>query len=175
VEVACPHCGSGLQLNRNLAGTTVSCPHCGGAVAVPDAPVRIARSRRSAAPPARKPRRKAAPFTFWLLGAQACIAVLGLSCLAGAFLRSGWHPPEWSYFRENPWILVAAGIGLLLAGWTVVYLPVLTSLGVAVFVLCVCGHSYVLHQSVDASRVLALTAAMLALWLALQHRRKVTG
>jgi len=175
VQVDCPSCGAGLELNRNLAGTKVSCPHCGGAVEVPEQ--RMRATARAASPPPRrsKGRRRAAPFTFWLLGAQACIALLGLSCLAGAFLRSGWDPPEWSYFRENTLLLVAVGFGLLLAGWLVIYLPVLASLGVAVFALCICGHTYVLHDAVDASRILALTVAMLALWLALQHRRKVAG
>lgn len=182
MDTDCPHCGTTLRLNLNLAGTTISCPRCGGKLVVPrperkaaaPVPERTAptpRKKREEPPAAPAGKRRPAPFTLWLLGVQATIALLGLSCLAGVFLREGWKPPEWSYFMENELVLVGAGIGLLLCGWAATYMPVLTSLGVATFVLCACAHHYVLAEGVDVSRVLALTVAMLGLWLALQHRR----
>ena len=40
-----------------------------------------------------------------------------------------------------------------------------------VLVMCACAHYYVLENEVDASRTLALALTMLAVFLALQHRR----
>jgi hypothetical protein len=114
-----------------------------------------------------------APFTLWLLAAQAALAILGLSCLAGAFFAGRWNPPAWSYFRESAMFLVPAGVGLLVLGWMASYLPTLATLLGAIFAMCACAHNYVVTGQIDASRTLALMLAMFALWSALQHRRAV--
>jgi DNA-directed RNA polymerase subunit RPC12/RpoP len=186
--VRCEGCGAELRLNPNLKGTQVSCPQCGARMMVPEEPPEPPEPRPrlqmeeepAPGPPPRSPPPREAPsrkklepparVTFWLLAAQTAIGLLGVSCLAGA-LVPGWEPPASTYFREPPALLVVVGVGLLVAGWLAHYLPVLATLGVAVFVLCATAHRYVVAHDVDASRTLALSAAMLALWLALQHRR----
>jgi len=160
---------------------TTSCPQCGVEIVVPlelepEDPPEIPPSLPPPpyipeAPQPQSRLKKPARYTLWLLGAQAALAVLGLSCVLGAFFHRRWQPPEWSYFRENEMLLLLVGVGLLLGGWLAHYLPVLTTLGVSVLVMCVCGHYYVLEHVVDASRTLALAVAMLAVFLALQHRR----
>lgn len=174
MEVTCGGCGAQLRLNPKLAGTTVSCPQCGAAVRVEGPPRRRAPAAEPApeAPPPPRPRLTLPlRFTLWLLGAQLVVAGIGLSCLAGAFLRKRWIPPPDSYFRENGMLLIVAGIALVVAGWIAHYMPVLTTLLVALFVLGACALHYWTAGNVDASRVVALAAAMFALWLALQHRR----
>lgn len=169
MEVVCGSCNATLRLNPKLAGMTTSCPQCGVEIVVPESPPEPPQAVDLTGPPRRlKPPDR---FTFWLLGAQATLAVLGLSCILGAFFHRRWEPPAWSYFRENEMLLLLVGVGLLLGGWLAHYLPVLTTLGVSVLVMCVCAHYYVLEHVVDASRTLALAVSMLALFLALQHRR----
>jgi len=169
MRVGCQSCGAELQLNPNLAGTTVSCPECGGSVTVPKRkPKPVAQETRTASTPKRK--RKLRP-SMWLYAAQLAVAVIGLSCLAGAFFGPGWRPPDWSYFAESPKWLMPAGIVFLILCWLVSIVPVLATLVSAVFVLCASAHAYVLSERIDASRTLALSVAMLALWCALQHRR----
>jgi lysine biosynthesis protein LysW len=164
VDVTCGKCGAGLRLNPNLQGTTVSCPRCGAAVQVP----RVTPRRREEAP--RGPRRFGASYTMWLLGAQTALAALGVSCVVGAF----YHPaglPQWSYLRESPYVLFGAGGAFFLAVWAAYHLPVLTTLLVSLLVLGACALRYLNAGTVDLSRTLALAVAMLALWLALSHRR----
>ena len=178
MEVACDSCGASLRLNPALEGTSVSCPQCGAKVKVPEAPAATPPPRRrlelepdEPEPMASRKLKLPLRFTLWLLGAQATLAILGLTCLAGAFYGDDWNPPEWSYFRENPLILAATGIALIAAGWLAHYLPVLTTLAVVLLVVGACSLYYLGAGRVDASRVIALSLAMLALWLALQHRR----
>jgi len=185
LEVLCGGCNATLKLNPKLAGMTTSCPQCGIEIIVPQAPLELEPDPLGPLPPhipeapqpLQQPRSKLkrpARVTLWLLGAQSMLAILGLSCVLGAFFHRRWQPPSWSYFHENEILLLLVGVGLLLGGWLAHYLPILTTLGVAVLVMCVCAHNYVLHSEVDASRTLALAGAMLALFLALQHRRALT-
>jgi len=181
LEVLCGSCDATLRLNPKLAGMTTSCPQCGVEIVVPEAPLKLEPDPHGPLPPhiPEAPQRQSrlkrpARFTLWLLGAQAALAVLGLSCVLGAFFHRRWEPPEWSYFRENEMLLLLVGVGLLLGGWLAHYLPILTTLGVSVLVMCVCGHYYVLENVVDASRTLALAVAMLAVFLAMQHRRALS-
>lgn len=163
-------------MNPNLAGADIPCPSCGAGVRVPEA--RSGRKRAKAAPPPpppnkRKRRRIREPYSAWLFAAQTVIVLLGLATLTGAFFQKSWNPPVWSFFRENPLVLVAVGVGLLVAAGVARALPVLTTLGTAVVTLGACALHYRIASEVDASRVLALAGAMLALWLALQHKRAV--
>lgn len=188
MEVICGGCDATLKLNPKLAGMTTSCPQCGVEIVVPQAPLELeddplepSRPLPPHVPEApdysgvpKKKLKKPARITLWLLGAQSTLAILGLTCVLAAFFHRRWEPPEWSYFRENEMLLLLVGVGLLLGGWLAHYLPILTTLGVSVLVMCVCAHNYVLHHQVDASRTLALAMAMLALFLALQHRRALT-
>jgi hypothetical protein len=179
LEVLCGSCNATLRLNPKLAGMTTSCPQCGVEIVVPEAPLEPEPDPYAPSPPhvAEAPQRKLkrpARFTLWLLGAQSALAILGLSCVLGAFFHRRWQPPSSSYFCENEMLLLLVGVGLLLGGWLAHYLPVLMTLGVAVLVMCVCAHHYVLENEVDASRTLALAITMLALFLAMQHRRALT-
>ena len=176
MKVPCDACGAELRLNPKLKGTQVSCPQCGARMTVPE---RAPAPREPApAPPRRaapeKPRtlKKPARVTLWLLAAQGVLGALGVSCLIGAFF-SGWKPPDHTYFRMGTTVLFLAGAGLLVAGWLAHYLPVITTLLSALFVIGACADAYRGTGVVDASRALALSAAMLALWLALQHRRSI--
>jgi hypothetical protein len=169
LEIPCGNCGAELRLNPNLAGLTVSCPSCGAAVVVPKA----SRERAPEPGPAerpRPPRRFTRPYTLWLLGAQTALLALALSCLAGVFFRN-WPQPEWSYLRESRYVLLGAGLALLLAVWAAYHLPVLVTLAAALAAIGACASRYAAAGAVDASRSLALSVAMLALWLALAHRR----
>jgi hypothetical protein len=190
LEVLCGSCNATLKLNPKLAGMTTSCPQCGVEIVVPlelepddphEPPVELPPPPHVPEAPdfdlGEAPKKKLKPparYTLWLLGAQSTLAILGLTCVLGAFFHRRWQPPEWSYFRENEILLLLVGVGLLLGGWLAHYLPVLTTLGVAILVMCVCAHNFVLHDEVDASRMLALAMAMLALFLALQHRRALS-
>ncbi|HEX5136915.1 MAG TPA: hypothetical protein VFY93_08090 [Planctomycetota bacterium] len=169
MDVACGKCGAGLRLNPNLAGTTVSCPRCGAPIAVPRA-AREAPRRLEEADRPRTPRRFGATYTLWLLGAQAALAVLGLSCLVGVF-RPSADRPAWSYLSEDKYALAGAGALLLLAVWAAYHFPVLTTLATALLAIGVCALRYVDAAAVDVTRTAALVVAMLALWLALNHRR----
>ncbi len=175
MEIPCGSCGAELRLNPNLQGTTVSCPRCGAAVPVPKGTTSPAAAPRPAprrdaaqAPPA--PRRYGARYTFWLLGAQAALALLGVSCLVGAFRRAGGDP-AWSYLRENPFALLGAGAFFVFAVWAAARVPVLATLVAALAVLAACAWRFSEAGRVDLSRTIALSVAMLALWLALSHRR----
>lgn len=172
MEVACGSCGAELRLNPNLQGTTVSCPRCGAAVAVPRGLAPRPAPRAGEAERPRAPRRFGIRYTFWLLGAQAALGALGVSCFAGAFHRA-WDQPEWSYVREDPYALVGAGAFFFFAVWAAYHVPVLTTLVGALAALAACAWRFSETGTVDASRVIALSVAMLALWLALSHRRAV--
>ena len=182
MEVLCGSCEATLRLNPKLAGMTTSCPQCGVEIVVPEAPLELEPDPLGPLPPhvaeaplsRQQPQRKLkrpARFTLWLLGAQSALAILGLSCVLGAFFHRRWQPPSSSYFFENEMLLLVVGVCLLVGGWLAHYLPILTTLVVAVLVMCACAHYYVLENAVDASRTLALAGAMLAVFLALQHRR----
>lgn len=165
MDVACGACGAELRLNPNLGGTTVSCPQCGAPVPVPKAaPRREAAERPSA------PRRFGPRYTLWLLGAQAALGALALSCFAGAFHRA-WDKPQWSYLKESPLALAGAGVFFCAAIWAAYHVPVLATLAAALAALAACAWRFSEAGSVDVSRALALAVAMLALWLALSHRR----
>jgi hypothetical protein len=116
------------------------------------------------------PRRFGTPYTFWLLGAQAALALLGGTCLVGAFHRA-WDLPEWSFVKEPAIPLVGAGAFFFFAVWAAARVPVLTTLVAALAVLAACAWRFYETGTVDASRAIALLVAMLALWLALSHRR----
>jgi hypothetical protein len=186
LEVLCGNCNATLRLNPKLAGMTTSCPQCGVEIVVPlelepddpsESPPSLApppHVPEAPQPPSQRKLKRPARFTLWLLGAQSTLAILGLTCVLGAFFHRRWQPPDWSYFRENEILLLLVGVGLLLGGWLAHYLPILTTLGVSVLVMCVCAHNYVLHSEVDASRTLALAMSMLALFLAMQHRRALS-
>jgi hypothetical protein len=170
MEVRCAGCGATLDVNPNLAGTRISCPSCGAGVAVPE-PLPTAPRRRAeaapAAPPPRIPRPE--PYSAWLFSAQAALAALGAACLVGALGKGDW--PPWSFLETNPFALVGVGVGFLVLAGVARRLPVSTTLLAACLVLAACALHYREEREVDASRVLALGTAMLALWLALQHRR----
>ncbi|MCK6458350.1 MAG: hypothetical protein L6Q95_00470 [Planctomycetes bacterium] len=169
MDVACGKCGAGLRLNPNLAGTTVSCPRCGAPVAVPRAAPAAPRRSEEADRP-RTPRRFGASYTMWLLGAQAALGALGISCLVGVFRRSA-DRPAWSYLGEDKYALAGAGALFLLAVWAAYHFPVLTTLVAALLAIGACAWRYTEAGSVDVTRTAALAVAMLALWLALNHRR----
>lgn len=142
-------------------------------MAVPrEVPAERPAPRRSQGERPRTPRRFGPTYSFWLLGAQAALFVLGLSCLLGGFHALG-EPPEWSYLRENQYALLGAGGVFFLLVWAAYHLPVLTTLVGALAVLAACAWRFSEKGTVDASRTLALAVAMLALWLALSHRRAV--
>jgi DNA-directed RNA polymerase subunit RPC12/RpoP len=188
--VTCTECGAELRLNPKLAGTAVSCPQCGERVQVPkgEAAVRVrakARPRlqiedpdpapareRTRAPAPAAPKRPHEPFTFWMLAAQAVLFLLALSCVWGGFRVGGWEPPHWSYFAEHEFALIGAAVALVFTGFMVRYLPVTSSLG-GVLVVCAgifLGHQFAGHK-VDATRTIALSMSLLAVWLALEHRK----
>ncbi len=105
-----------------------------------------------------------------LLGAQALLVSMALVCFAGAFFRSSWDPPRWSFMHDNELLLIAAGIGLLLASAGARRYPITTTLAVVLTILVICALHYRTHRVVDASRVLVLSVSMVALWLAMEHR-----
>jgi len=106
----------------------------------------------------------------WLLGAQAALALLGLSCLVGVF-RPSADRPAWSYLSEGKYALAGAGALLFLAVWAAYHFPVLTTLLTALLAIGVCALRFLNAGDVDVTRTAALAVAMLALWLALNHRR----
>jgi len=178
VEVVCDSCGVTLKVNPKLGGTTMACPQCQARFRVPtESAPRPARRRRAAAVPVPpdEPEDPPPPYTAWLFGAQALLIAAGGTCLAGALFRSGWNPPNWSVYQEDPVLLALSGIGLCVAALAARHLPVFVTLVCAIVTLCACAVAFrrVPHE-VDASRTLLLATAMLALWLALQHRRAIT-
>ena len=190
MRVRCRSCEAELQLNANLAGMTVSCPQCGAPVKVPEAKKRsaapapaprakpkpkarprTAAATRSAAQKSDEPLRRQVNHTTWSFLTQLVLGALGVSCIAGALFYPGWKPPASSYFALAPVILFPAGGALLFAGWLAGKWPVVSSLLAAIAVLGACAQNYWTASAVDVSRVLALSVSLLAVWLALQHRR----
>jgi hypothetical protein len=171
VRVDCPACGAALSVNRNLAGTTIPCPQCAGSVPVQEAP--------PPAEPAPEPPRRAKqqekkhplPYSLNLLGAHAVLLLLAVACFAGAFLRKSWQPPEQSFFGVNPLILIGLGIGLVFAMVMAMRFPILATLGVVLGMLVLTALHYRELRVVDASRVIAISLAMVALWFAMEHRK----
>jgi hypothetical protein len=106
----------------------------------------------------------------WLLGAQAALGAIGVSCLVGVFRRST-DRPAWSYLSEDKYALAGAGALFLLAVWAAYHVPVLTTLVAALLAIGACAWRYMEAGTVDVTRTMALAVAMLALWLALNHRR----
>lgn len=167
-------CGAELRLNAKLAGTSVSCPQCGSKVEVPrEQPRRKLELEPERAPaPAVRRGRRPEPFTFYMMASQAVLLALALVCFVAAFRPGDWDPPSWSWFAEHPLILMAFGIAFAFCGFMERYFPRTMAL-FAVLIVCggiLAGHR-LLHRPVDASRTLALSAALLAVWLAMEHRR----
>ena len=173
-------CGAELRLNRNLAETSVSCPECGSRVTVPAAPKKPpAKLALEPEPePVREPVKHAKrpePFTFYMMAAQSVLLALALTCFVAAFKPGDWKPPHWSWFAGHPLALGAFGIGFAFCAFMARYAPRLMAL---LAVLIVTGGIYLGHLSghpVDASRTLALATALLAVWLAMEHRRFTRG
>jgi hypothetical protein len=94
-------------------------------------------------------------------------------CLWAAFLRPA--APEQSLLAESGVRLLLAGVAFWIASWLTRAFPVLVTLVAALLVFGVCALQVLGRGQVDASRTIALSAAMLALWCALQHRRTVSG
>ena len=170
--VPCKACGAELAVNRNLAGTAISCPECGEKLTVP----KTAAKPASAPAPRARPREREpaqtrqAPVSLSLLGAQALLILLAVSCLAGGLFQKSWQPPSWSYFHANPMLLVGVGIGLIIAAGVSRRFPITATLSVVVVILVACTLHYRFNRTIDASRVLALSLSMVALWLAMEHR-----
>lgn len=164
MNLRCTGCGASLRVNPNLLGTTLTCPKCGTTFP----------TEEGSRPPPRKEkpfRRPRPPFTLWLILGQALLFLLGASCLAGALFRDAWKPPAWSYFQENRLVLAAAGVGFVVLSGVARLLPVLMTLVASLAVMWACALHYTATGEVDASRALALSAALFSVWLALQHRR----
>ncbi|MEM8882973.1 MAG: hypothetical protein AAGD14_02800 [Planctomycetota bacterium] len=194
--VPCDQCGAELRLNPKLAGTVVSCPQCGNRVSVPKAapaqsprpkpkaklelepePKAAARRRTAANPQPAQTVRRAPPTTFYMLATQGVLLGLSLLCFVAAFKPGGWDPPDWSWFDEHPFLLMAFGVSFAFCGFMARYVPRLMAL---LSVLLVAGgiaagmhfkETANAEYLVDASRTLALALALLAVWLALEHRR----
>ncbi len=105
-----------------------------------------------------------------LLGAQALLILLALVCFLGAFFRDSWNPPDRSFMQENVLLLTAVGIGLIIASAAARRYPIFSTLAVVLAILVMCALHYRSTRVVDASRVLALSLSMVALWLAMEHR-----
>ena len=184
--VTCMECGAELRLNPKLAGTAVSCPQCGERVQVPKGEASVP-VRRTAKPrlqleepdpvlpaPARPARPE--PFTFFMMAAQAVLFLLAASCIYAAFNVGGWKPPTWSYFGEHDFALLGAAAVLVFLGFMARYRPIAMTLA-AVLVVCasiLLGQKFAGH-TLDASRTIALSLTLLAVWLALEHRRSTVS
>ena len=105
--------------------------------------------------------------------AQTLLALLAFSCFAGAIWGDTWKPPAWSYFMQEPVVLLSAGVLFCFYTYMARRLPIVMTLVAALTVLGVCAFNYHLLATVDVSRVLALSVAFLSLWCALEHRRFV--
>jgi DNA-directed RNA polymerase subunit RPC12/RpoP len=188
--VTCKECGAELRLNPKLAGTAVSCPQCGERVSVP-APKSDARSKERGSSKARvaspklqlepepvqadepvATKKRPEPVTFYLLAAQGTLLLLALLSFVAGFRPGDWAPPPTSWFAEHQLTLIGIGIAFAFCAFMARYLPLLMTL---LAVLLVCGGVYAGHyfrsQPVDASRTLALSATLLAVWFAMEHRR----
>ena len=174
--VACAACEADLRINRNLAGTTMSCPECGERFEVPAAPPERSAPATPRSTSKRRPKRDPKdpapplPMSLSLLGAQALLIVLAVICFLGAFFRASWNPPEWSFMQENVLLLTGVGIGLIIASAAARRYPIVSTLTVVLAILVICALHYRTTRVVDASRVLALSLSMVALWLAMEHR-----
>ena len=182
-------CGAELRLNPKLAGTAVSCPQCGERVRVPKGVAEVPAARRAkprlqleepdpqpAPPQPPKPGRRPEPFTFWMMAAQSVLFVLAGACVWGAIRIGGWEPPTWSLFAEHSFALLGAAVAFIFTGFMLRYWPVIMSL---LAVLLACGGIYLGDHfgghPIDASRTIALALTLLAVWLALEHRKSVTS
>ncbi|MHC4409896.1 MAG: TFIIB-type zinc ribbon-containing protein [Planctomycetota bacterium] len=180
--VGCNECGAELRLNPKLAGTSVSCPQCGSKVAVPKASPRekLVLEPDPQAPPVVRKSKRPEPFTFYMMATQGLLLVIALLCFVAAFRPGDWKPPSWSWFGEHPLILMAFGVGFAFCAFMARYWPRVMAL---LSVLIVCGgilagvrlHDDPTQHAVDASRALALSATLLAVWLAMEHRRFSRG
>ena len=168
--VACKACGADLRVNRNLAGTAIACPECGERLTVPESAPRAPQSRREPVPRSRPAAPRLPPMSLSLFGAQTVLVLLAVRCLAGGLFQKSWSPPPWSYLHANPMLLVAVGVGLLLAAGVSRRFPIAATLSVVVLILVACTLHYRFNRTIDASRVLALSLSMVALWLAMEHR-----
>jgi len=171
-------CGAELRLNAKLAGTSVSCPQCGSKVSVPrEQPRRkLVLEPDPGAPPVVRRARRPEPFTFYMMAAQAVLLALSLVCFVAAFRPGNWKPPSWSWFAEHPLILMAFGVGFAFCAFMERYWPRTMAL-LAVLIVCggiLAGVRFE-DRSVDASRTLALSATLVAVWLAMEHRRFTRG
>jgi predicted Zn finger-like uncharacterized protein len=182
VEVACRECGTVLRVNPRLDGVAVRCPRCNAEIRV-KAPRQAAPPAAPSPPPPPPPRRleptpEAAParrdaYSLWLFLAQTVLVGLGVACIAGVLFRDRWRPPVESFLHEPELPLLAAGAGFVLLGAFARAFPVAMTLLGALGAMTALAWQYREGRPVDASRTLALAAAMLALWLALQHRRAI--
>ncbi|MCZ6573839.1 MAG: hypothetical protein O7C98_11830 [Planctomycetota bacterium] len=142
------------------------------------------RKRKKERPPKDvepKPVRPRAPMTIWLLGTQLVILAIAACCLVGVYLGVKHNLPRDTFLHENPLALVGFGLSMLFLCLFARQLPVLNSLIAALAVLGACAYNFHDAQNkfhdaqgeIDATRVLMLMLAMVGVWLALQHRRKV--
>ncbi|MHC4957480.1 MAG: hypothetical protein ACYTGN_03830 [Planctomycetota bacterium] len=135
----------------------------------------MSRQRRAEPepPPPKKQKKKKhpIPYSLNLLGAHAVLLVLAVACFAGAFLRKSWEPPPQSFFGVNPLILIGLGIALVFAIVMSVRFPILATLCVVLGMLVLTALHYRDLRVVDASRVIAISMAMVALWFAMEHRK----
>ena len=184
MKVRCQACEADLQVNRNLAGTALPCPQCGERVEVPEqAPEQVAAP---AARTGRRPRpepdhaetqtrgKRAArplPLSLSLLGAQAILGLMAAGCFAGAFFRGSWNPPATSFFGQDALLLTALGGGLVFALLAALRYPITSTLLVVLGMLLLSALHYRADRVLDASRVIAISLAMVALWLAMEHRK----
>ena len=120
-----------------------------------------------------KERKPIPVYTLWLFLTQSMLALLAASCFASMIWKEDWDPPIRSYFAESPPVLLGAAIVFLFFTVMARRLPVLMTLLNSLAVLGACAYYFDAKQTVDVSRVLALSVAFLALWLALQHRRAI--
>jgi len=177
--VTCQECGAELRLNAKLAGTSVSCPACGTKVAVPREQPAARRKleieeKPLPAAPARPPvrRRRLEPLTFYMMASQAVLLALALVAFVAAFRPGSWQPPASTWFGEHPLVLMGLGVVFAFCAFMERYWPRTKAL-LAVLVVSagIWAGDQFLHRDVDASRTLALSITLLAVWLSMEHRR----
>ena len=171
-------------MNRNLAGTALPCPQCGERVEVPEQPRERAaatqpvgrrprlelESERAEKEPREKRPAQPLPMSLSLLGAQAILGLMAAACFAGAFLKGSWNPPATSFFGQDPLLLTALGGGLVFALLAALRYPITSTLLVVLGMLLLSAMHYRTDRVLDASRVIAISLGMIALWLAMEHR-----
>lgn len=161
-------------MNRNLAGTALPCPQCGERVEVPEqspAALPEPKEQRAEAKPREKRVARPLPLSLSLLGAQAILGLMAAACFAGALLRSSWNPPATSVFGQDPMLLIALGGSLVFALLAALRYPITSTLLVVLGMLLFSALHYRTDRVLDASHVIAISLAMVALWLAMEHRR----